>query len=90
MKKEEVWSKTRHFKIETDTEKLDLIDTDVYLDLLNKYNNLQHKLKEKNKIIDKIKDFLKEYHKYENRFKWCEQDYIDTILEIEKMLKEGE
>ena len=31
-------------------------------------------------------EFLKEYHNYENRFKWCEQDYIDTIEELENIL----
>lgn len=52
MTKEEIWGKIRHFKIETDIEKLDLIDTDVYLDLLNKHNDLQHQLEEKTAIIN--------------------------------------
>lgn len=33
-------------------------------------------------------EFLKEYHNFENRFKWCEEDYIKTINEIEIMLGE--
>ena len=49
-------------------------------------------LYEENQQLKKQKDdvveFIKEYHNYENRFKWCEQDYIDTINEIERMLGE--
>ena len=91
MNKEEIWSKTRHFKIESDIGKLDLIDTDVYLDLLNKYDDLQHQLKEKDKAIDEAIKYAKntkavEYGKsfdtdgkefYINEF-W----FIKDILEI--------
>lgn len=31
-------------------------------------------------------EFLKEFHNYSNTFKWCEQDYIDTIEELERIL----
>lgn len=54
MNKEEIWSKTRHFKVESNIGSLDLIDTDVYLDLLNKYDDLQHQLEEKDKVINEI------------------------------------
>jgi len=46
----------------------------------NAINYLQQK-------IDKAIEFFKEYHNYENRFKWCEQDYIDTINRAESILQ---
>ena len=52
-------------------------------------NKLQHQLEEKDKIINEARKFLKEFHNYENRFKWCEEDYIKTILELEKILERG-
>ena len=61
---------------------------------LEKQNKrLKIKLEEKDKIIDEAREFLKEFHNYENRFKWCEEDYIKTILKLEEILerdKEGE
>ena len=77
MNKEEIWSKTRHFKIESDIGKLDLIDTDVYLDLLNKYDDLQHQLKEKDKAIDEAIKYADGKEFYINEF-W----FIKDILEI--------
>jgi hypothetical protein len=65
-------------------------------DLCNKYeeehnttfNYWKELIKEDYKTrIDEAIDFLKEYHNYENRFKWCEQDYIQTINQVEKILK---
>ena len=48
---------------------------------------LQHEIEKKDKIIDEAREFLKEFHNYENRFKWCEEDYVKTILELEKILE---
>ena len=50
---------------------------------------LKEKLKEKETVIDETIEFLKEFHNYENRFKWCEEDYIQTILAIETILERG-
>lgn len=36
--------------------------------------------------IDEATEFIKEYHKHRDSFKWNEQDYIDVIDEIEKIL----
>ena len=37
---------------------------------------------------DNIQNFIKEFHKNRNMFKWNEQDYIDVILKLEKMINE--
>lgn len=59
---------------------------------LGKYqaNLLVNCIKGYKEVIDKAVEFLKGFHNYEKRFKWCEQDYIDTIEELEKILKEVE
>ena len=57
--------------------------------LKNKNKKLQCKLEEKDKVIDEAMEFLKEFHNYENRFKWCEEDYIKTILKFEEILERG-
>ena len=85
MSKEEIFSQIRHFKIETDTEKLDLIDTDVYLDLLNKYNDLQDKLEEKDKVIDEAINFI-DNDMYE---RYCYTGSEDRLLEILERGKYG-
>ena len=93
MTKEEIWSKTRHFKIESNIGKLDLIDTDVYLDLLNKYDDLQHQLKEKdkvikekNKVIDEAINYAKNTtvaeHGSEEIFNISELWFVKELLEI--------
>ena len=46
-------------------------------------------LEEKDKVIYEAREFLKEFHNYENRFKWCEEDYIKTILKFEEILERG-
>ena len=56
-------------------------------EMLNDAISENQKYKE---VIDKAIEFLKGFHNYEKRFKWCEQDYIDTIEELEKILKEVE
>lgn len=57
--------------------------------LIKENKDLQHQLEEKQKIIDKAIEFLKEFHNYKNSFKWCEEDYIQTIIAIEKILERG-
>lgn len=54
-----------------------------YEELIIKYDKKVMKLES---ILIKLEDFLKEYHKYRDSFKWNEQDYIDTIDEIEKII----
>lgn len=55
---------------------------------LQKENSqLKDQLKQRDEVIDEIMKFLKAFHNYENRFKWCEQDYIDTIEKIEQILQ---
>ncbi len=46
-------------------------------------------IEKKDEIIAEAKEFLKEFHNYENRFKWCEEDYIKTILKLEEILERG-
>ncbi len=64
--------------------RLCMYETDVILIYIK---DLQHQLEEKDKVIDEAREFLKEFHNYENRFKWCEEDYIQTILKLEKILE---
>lgn len=54
-----------------------------------KINILEMKNTLLEKKFDELNNFLKKYHKYRDSFKWNEQDYIDTINEIEKILKEN-
>ncbi len=62
-------------------------ELDEYTKQLEQQNKkLKQQLKEKQKIIDEAKKFLKEFHNYENRFKWCEEDYIQTILKFEEII----
>ena len=73
------------------TRKMNMSDFDKFCvqhckDIEEILNEVQ-KLKE---VIDKAIEFLKGFHNYEKRFKWCEQDYIDTIEELERILKEVE
>ena len=97
MTKEEIWSKTRHFKIESNIGKLDLIDTDVYLDLLNKYDDLQHQLKEKdkvikekNEVIDKAIKFIKDEGLYsENKKYFCDDINYDKLPSLLEILERG-
>lgn len=42
-----------------------------------------------NNVINELEKWFKSYHKYQNRLKWNEQDYIDFIDNLEKELKEG-
>ena len=44
-------------------------------------------LEELRERINKAIELLKEFHNYENRFKWCEEDYIDTIEKLEEIIK---
>lgn len=73
------------------TKEKDMIVAQRIMMNLRKENKKLHienqKLKE---VIDKAIEFLKGFHNYEKRFKWCEQDYIDTIEELEIILKEVE
>ena len=39
-----------------------------------------------NNIINELKEFLIAYENNRDSFKWNEQDYIDTIEEIEKII----
>ncbi len=55
--------------------------------LKNYIVDLQHQLEEKDTVIDEAIEFLKEFHNFENRFKWCEEDYIQTILKLEEILE---
>ena len=57
---------------------------------IEKLEHYKHLYSEVKKQKDDVVEFIKEYHNYENRFKWCEQNYIDTINEIERMLGEIE
>ena len=89
MNKEEIWSKTRHFKVESNIGNLDLIDTDVYLDLLNKYDDLQHQLEEKDKVIDKVSKRLKLLGKYDGEtctrnFTMMSADFNELIEQLER------
>ena len=58
--------------------------------LLRKVAELLEENQKYKEVIDKAIEFLKGFHNYEKRFKWCEQDYIDTIEELERILKEVE
>ncbi len=58
-------------------------------ELLRENKKLRSQLEEKGKIINEAREFLKEFHNYENRFKWCEEDYIKTILKLEEILERG-
>ena len=60
-------------------------DLDELKDIANKMINENQQLK---KQKDDIVKFIKEFHNFENRFKWCEQDYLDTIEKIEGILGE--
>ena len=60
-----------------------------YDELLRENTRLREQLEEKDKIINEAREFLKEFHNYENRFKWCEEDYIKTIIKLEKILERG-
>lgn len=63
---------------------------DAYCELISglAITNMLVDYQEVKKQKDDVVEFIKEYHNYENRFKWCEQNYIDTINEIERMLGE--
>lgn len=50
----------------------------------------ENKLKKQKEVIDNIQNFIKEFHKNRNMFKWNEQDYIDVIFKLEKMINEKE
>lgn len=47
---------------------------------------LKQQLEQRDNIIKKAREFVNEYEKNRNCFKWNEQDYIDTINEIKKIL----
>ena len=68
------------------TEEYELFTID---DVVNAIEKIQDQLEERDKVIDELKSFLKEFHNYENRFKWCEEDYIKTILKFEEILERG-
>lgn len=55
--------------------------------VINFYEQQVQKQKE---VINNIQNFIKEFHKNRNTFKWNEQDYIDVILKLEKMINEKE
>lgn len=50
----------------------------------------EQQAKKQKEVIDNIQNFIKEFHKNRNTFKWNEQDYIDVILKLEKMINEKE
>lgn len=54
------------------------------------YEQLEQQCKKQGEVIDNIQNFIKEFHKNRNMFKWNEQDYIDVILKLEKMINEKE
>ena len=58
------------------------------MDLIIKYMFLEQQVKKQKEVIDNIQNFIKEFHKNRNMFKWNEQDYIDVILKLEKMINE--
>lgn len=60
------------------------------VDLITKYMFLEQQCKKQGEVIDNIQNFIKEFHKNRNMFKWNEQDYIDVILKLEKMINEKE
>ena len=53
-------------------------------------NETEQQVKKQKEVIDNIQKFIKEFHKNRNMFKWNEQDYIDVILKLEKMINEKE
>jgi hypothetical protein len=53
-------------------------------------NETEQQVKKQKEVIDNIQNFIKEFHKNRNMFKWNEQDYIDVILKLEKMINEKE
>ena len=53
------------------------------------YLKLRKQLEEKNKMIDEINYIIKLFHKYNNLFKWNQEDYIETIGLIEIVLERG-
>lgn len=88
MNKEEIWNKTRHFKLESDIGNFDLIDADVYLDLLNKYDDLQQENEElKSKLENNAKINVAD-HKYASEMedKYLTEHYI--LNEFEKWFNE--
>ena len=56
------------------------------LDVILENQKLKQKLQQRDNIIKKAREFVNEYEKNRNCFKWNEQDYIDTINEIKKIL----
>ena len=64
------------------------IHIEEYKTLKQLVEHYEHLYSEVKKQKDDVVEFLKEYHNFENRFKWCEEDYIKTINEIERMLGE--
>ena len=58
--------------------------------ILKDNEDLEQQCKKQKEVIDNIQNFIKEFHKNRNTFKWNEQDYIDVILKLEKMINEKE
>lgn len=67
------------------TESILCIETYMYR-LEQENANLKQKLQQRDEVIEEAIEFLKEFHNYENRFKWCEQNYIAIIEKIEEIL----
>ena len=61
-----------------------------YSQLVISFNETCNKNQKQKEVIDNIQNFIKEFHKNRNMFKWNEQDYIDVILKLEKMINEKE
>lgn len=60
------------------------------LNIIKGYEHLEQQCEKQREVINNIQNFIKEFHKNRNTFKWNEQDYIDVILKLEKMINEKE
>lgn len=70
--------------------KTDLLNHDEKDELQLYLMNLKDQVKKQKEVIENIQNFIKEFHKNRDMFKWNEQDYIDVILELEKIANEKE
>lgn len=71
----------------TNNSKINIADHKYASECEDKIIELENQLKQRDGVIDELEEFLKAFHNYENRFKWCEQDYIDTIEKFEEILQ---
>lgn len=86
--KEQLLEQIRNnYKLQDELNKKTKEYQETYKDVREEIKDYKTQLKQRDEVIEELEEFLKEFHNYENRFKWCEQDYIDTIKKFEEILQ---